>query len=82
MRNHFSATIEIKGIDGVGVLNRITEVITGNLSVNIRNLHIDTSDGIFQGKIGVSVHDVNEVESLCHSLKQIKEVKSANRINQ
>ncbi|MDO5571828.1 MAG: RelA/SpoT family protein [Bacteroidales bacterium] len=78
----FSATIEIKGIDSVGVLNHITQVITGNLAVNIRNLHIDTSDGIFQGKIGVFVHDVNEVENLCHSLKQINEVKSANRINQ
>lgn len=78
----FSATIQIKGIDGVGVLNRITRVISDNLSVNIRNLSIDSSDGIFSGKLTLLVHDVSEVEALCNSLKQIKQVKSAIRINE
>lgn len=78
----FAATIFIKGIDGVGVLNQITKVISDNLSVNIRKLNIDSSDGIFEGYITLLVHDVNEVEALCNSLKQIKQVKTANRINE
>ena len=77
----FSATIHIKGIDGVGILNQITKIISENMSVNIRSLNIDTSDGIFEGKLTLLVHDVMEVEGLCNSLKQIKNVKSANRIN-
>ncbi len=80
--NSFAATIYIKGIDTVGVLKQITRVITDNLEVNIRSLHIDTNDGIFEGKIGLFVHDVVEVESLCAQLKQIKEVKIANRISE
>lgn len=78
----FAATIEIKGIDGAGVLRQITQVITDNLAVQIRSINLDTSGGIFQGKVGVFVHDVEEVETLCNSLKQIKQVKSANRINE
>ncbi len=78
----FSATIEIKGIDGVGVLNKITSVISDNMAVNIKNIIINVSDGIFDGKITIMVHDVQEVEKLCYSLKQLPNVKSANRINE
>lgn len=78
----FAATIEIKGIDAVGVLNHITRVISENLSVNIRSMNIETHGGIFHGKVSVFVHDVSEVEAMCASLKQIKEIKSANRINE
>ena len=78
----FSATIEIKGIDGVGVLNKITGIISDNMAVNIKNITIDVSDGIFDGKITIMVHDVQEVEKLCYSLKQLPNVKSANRINE
>lgn len=78
----FSATIVIKGIDGVGVLNQITKVISESLVVNIRKLNISANDGIFEGYLTVLVHDVNEVESLCNTLKHISEVKTAYRINE
>ncbi|MGL4292170.1 MAG: TGS domain-containing protein, partial [Bacteroidales bacterium] len=78
----FAATILIKGIDNVGVLNQITRVISDNMSVNIRKLNIESSDGIFEGRLTILVHDVSEVESLCSSLKEIKQVKTANRINE
>lgn len=78
----FAAAVEIKGIDTVGVLNHITRVISENMSVNIRSINIETHDGIFQGRLAVFVHDVSEVEALCNSLKQIKEVKSAMRVNE
>ena len=78
----FAATVLIKGIDSVGVLKQITRVITDNLSVNIKSLHIDTNEGIFEGKVVLNIHDVSEVEALCNQLKQIKEVKSANRISE
>lgn len=77
----FAATVEIKGIDGSGVLNQITRAIFEYMSMNIQSLSFDTSDGIFTGKITVMVHDVEQVEALCESLKQIKEVQSANRHN-
>ena len=75
------ATIELRGIDAVGILNEITNVISTNMAVNMRNININTKQGIFEGKITLQVHDVNEVEKLCLSLKEIKAVKTANRIN-
>jgi GTP pyrophosphokinase len=77
----FIATIQLKGIDGMGVLNLITKVIS-DVAVNIKKLTIDASDGIFEGYLTLMVHDVAEVESICSHLKQIKQVKSAMRINE
>lgn len=77
----FPAVIEIKGIDGVGVLNEITRVISGDMSVNIKTLKIDTQDGLFQGILGIMVHDVKDVENLCTNIKKVQNVKSANRIS-
>jgi GTP pyrophosphokinase len=52
------------------------------VAVNIKKLTIDASDGIFEGYLTLMVHDVAEVESICSHLKQIKQVKSAMRINE
>ena len=49
---------------------------------NIKKITINVSDGIFDDKITIMVHDVQEVEKLCYSLKHIPNVKSANRINE
>ena len=76
----FPATIEIKGIDGVGVLNHITKVISEDLAINIRNLSIESNDGLFTGKFGIMVHDVQDIEKLCNNIKKVKEVKSAVRV--
>ncbi|MBQ7822830.1 MAG: bifunctional (p)ppGpp synthetase/guanosine-3',5'-bis(diphosphate) 3'-pyrophosphohydrolase [Bacteroidaceae bacterium] len=77
----FPAVIEIKGIDGVGVLNEITRIVSGDMSVNIKTLKIDTQDGLFQGILGIMVHDVKDIENLCVNIKKVKNVKSANRIS-
>lgn len=79
-RRIFPATIEIKGIDGVGVLNHITKVISEDLAINIRNLSIESNDGLFTGKLGIMVHDVQDIEKLCNNIKKVKEVKSAVRV--
>ena len=76
----FPAIIEIKGIDRVGVLNEISQVISQK-SVNIRTLHIDTQDGIFTGKVEILVHDVNEIDTLRNGISKIKSVKFVKRID-
>lgn len=76
----FLATIEISGIDSVGVLNHITHVISQDMAINIRSLSIDTKDGLFYGKIDLMVNDVRNITALCNNLKKIREVKSATRI--
>lgn len=76
----FPINISVKGIDNIGVLNQITQMISQQLNVNIHKLTIESNDGIFDGKIQLYVHDVNDVKTICNNLKKINEVKSVSRI--
>lgn len=75
----FLSTIEVKGIDRIGMLNEITRIITTDL-VNIKNLTIDSNDGIFEGRILIYVHDVASLTKLCKQIAKIKGVQSVNRL--
>lgn len=76
----FEATLEIKGIDSIGVLNEITKTISDDFSVNIQRLLIDAKDGVFDGKIKMYVHDVEDIQKMCVALSKIKNVKAVGRV--
>ena len=76
----FLVYIYIKGIDSMGLLNEVTQVISRQLNVNIRKLTIETEDGIFEGKIQLWVHDVDDVKTICNNLKQIQNIKLVTRV--
>ena len=76
----FLVYIYIKGIDSMGLLNEVTQVISRQLNVNIRKLTIETEDGIFEGKIQLWVHDVDDVKTICNNLKKIQNIKQVSRV--
>lgn len=76
----FLVYIYIKGIDSVGLLNEVTQIISRQLNVNIRKLSIETNDGIFEGKIQLWVHDVEDVRMICNNLKKVNNIKQVNRV--
>ena len=78
----FLVYIYIKGIDSMGLLNEVTQVISRQLNVNIRKLTIETNDGIFEGKIQLWVHDVEDVKTICNNLKKIQNIKQVNRVEE
>ena len=78
----FLVYIYIKGIDSMGLLNEVTQVISRQLNVNIRKLTIETEDGIFEGKIQLWVHDVNDVKTICNNLKKIQNIKQVSRVEE
>lgn len=78
----FLVYIYIKGIDSIGLLNEITQVISRQLNVNIRKLDIETEDGIFEGKIQLWVHDVEDVKAICNNLKKIQNIKQVSRVEE
>ena len=78
----FHVYIYIKGIDNMGLLNEVTQVISRQLNVNIRKLTIETEDGIFEGKIQLWVHDVDDVKTICNNLKKIQNIKQVSRVEE
>lgn len=78
----FLVYIYIKVIDSMGLLNEVTQVISRQLNVNIRKLTIETEDGIFEGKIQLWVHDVDDVKTICNNLKKIQNIKQVSRVEE
>lgn len=76
----FPATIDIKGIDGLGILNQITRTISEDFAVNIRKLNIESKDGFFEGRIELYVHDINDITQLSSKIQKIKGVKYVGRV--
>ena len=78
----FLVYIYLRSIDSMGLLNEVTQVISRQLNVNIRKLAIETNDGIFEGKIQLWVHDVEDVKTICNNLKKIQNIKQVNRVEE
>ena len=77
----FPATVHIEGIDRVGVLRSLTDVLTQQFNVNVRHITIDTNDGIFQGEIVLEVHDTEDVTTIIKNLKKIDELEDVTRVS-
>jgi guanosine-3',5'-bis(diphosphate) 3'-pyrophosphohydrolase len=75
----FLTGLRITGIDDVGVIHKITNLISGELRININALTVEAKDGIFEGNIRVYVHDRDEFDKLVENLKQLSGIHSVER---
>ena len=76
----FDATIEISGIDRMGMLKEVTQVICDRMNVNIRKVVISSNQGIFDGSIELRVHDREDVRLIMDELKIIDGLQEINQI--
>jgi GTP diphosphokinase / guanosine-3',5'-bis(diphosphate) 3'-diphosphatase len=77
----FLTGLKIVGLDDVGVINKITNVISGDLRINIAALTIESKEGLFQGTIKVFVHDKEELEELVSRLKSLAGIQTVDRFD-
>ena len=77
---YFDATIRISGIDRMGMLNDITQVISSQMNVNIHKILITCEEGIFEGTIEMRVHDRDNVRAIMENLKKIQDLKEISEI--
>ena len=75
----FLTGVKIVGLDDVGVINKITNLISGELKININALTVEAKDGLFEGNIKVYVHDKEELEELVERLRQLGGIHSVER---
>lgn len=78
---YFPVTLKINGIDHIGILHQLTGVLSDQLNININKLTVTTTDGIFESEIQLGVHDVEDVKSICQSLKAIEGIEEVTRIS-
>ena len=76
----FEATLEIKGFDSMGVLNTIIHTISDDFNVYITRLLIEAKDGVFEGRVRLKVHDVEDLQRLCVVLAKNKKIQSVTRV--
>ena len=77
---YFDATIRLGGIDRVGMLNEITQIISSQMNVNIHKISITCEDGVFDGSIELRVHDREDVKSIINNLKAVADLKEISEI--
>lgn len=75
----FTANILIKGIDTVGLVNKVTQIISNDLNVNIQSISISGNDGVFEGNISVVVEDRVHLNNVIDKLKKVEGVVSVER---
>ena len=79
-RLFFDATIHISGIDRIGLLNEVTQVISSQMNVNIHKVTITCEDDIFEGTLELRVHDRDDVRAIIDGLKTVPDLKEISQI--
>ncbi len=80
VKQKFLAEIRIEGVDRHGILQELTQMISNQLNIDIRSLHIDTDKEVFACSLTVLVSDTQVVGELCQKIKKIKGVQNAARV--
>ncbi len=75
----FLTGLKITGIDDVGVIHKITNLVSGELRININALTVEAQDGIFHGNIRLYVHDKEELDNLVQRLKSLSGIHAVER---
>jgi GTP pyrophosphokinase len=77
----FLTGVHIIGMDDVGIINKITNIISGDLKINIAALTIESKEGLFDGTIKLFVHDKEELDQLVKSLLNLQGIHSVDRFD-
>jgi GTP pyrophosphokinase len=75
----FLTGLKIVGLDDVGVIHKITNLISGEMKININAMTIEAREGLFHGNIRVYVHDKEELDDLVNRLKKLPGIETVDR---
>lgn len=78
--DQFAATLRILGRDDIGIVTNITSIINKEKDATLRNISINSNDGLFQGCLTIGVNDTKMLDSIIKKLKTVKGVKDVQRI--
>ncbi len=73
------ATLRIIGSDDIGIVATITSIISKEQNVQLRNISVNSNDGIFQGYLTLGVGDQGSLTGIIRKIKTVKGVKEVYR---
>lgn len=76
----FLTGVIITGLDDVGVVQKVTNIISAELKLNMRSITMESKDGIFEGTFMVFVHDKEELDELCDRLESLDGIHKVDRM--
>ncbi len=77
----FPVGIKILGIDSMGIVSRITDIISKELQVNIKSLTINSTAGAFEGSIILFINDTQHLDRLIEKMKEVKGIENVTRFH-
>ena len=77
----FKAILKVSGEDNKGIVNNLTMIISSNMDVFIHSINIAGNEGIFDGKLSISVKNRTQLNKLIESIKKVDGVKKVERVN-
>ena len=80
-KQDFKAILQISGVDNTGIVNNLTRIISNNMGVFIHSINIAGNEGVFDGKISLSVKNNAQLSRLINSIKKVEGVKNVERVN-
>ncbi len=78
----FLANIRISGVDEIGMINRITDVIANYMRVNMRSISVESKEGLFEGNLKVLVAGNRILEGLVRKLEKINGVTKVSKVSE
>ena len=73
------AAIKIIGIDQIGLVNKLTDIISKQNNINMKSISFETTDGVFEGRIKVLVFDTEHLEQLTNKFGEVEGVQRVTR---
>ena len=77
---HYLSTISLRGIDRMGILLDLSKIVSGDFSINIREIAIQSHDGIFEGTISLYVKDAESLNTVMDRIRKVKGIESVKRL--
>jgi len=78
--SQYAITLRVVGNDDIGIVNNLTSIISHEERLILRNINIDSHDGLFSGNLTIMLDDTNRLESLIKKLRTVKGVKQVSRL--
>jgi GTP pyrophosphokinase len=75
----FNAKLKLSGIDDIGLVSEVTNLISKSLHVNMKNLNFSSKHGVFQGEITVNIKNKKTLNQLIDRLKKIEGIDKVSR---